>query len=103
MHHPGPAVKAHDQGLLAKRAEHDRHASILRHMRGALIAAPSEIEPDDFRRTGYPEGIHALGRDVQPWQHHLAIKPFLKEVNLMSALLKGIGFVKNEITAPVAG
>jgi coenzyme F420-reducing hydrogenase delta subunit len=32
----------------------------------------------------------------------VCVKPFLKEVNQMADLLKGIGFVKDEITAPVA-
>jgi F420-non-reducing hydrogenase iron-sulfur subunit len=32
----------------------------------------------------------------------VCVKPFLKEVNQMSELLKGIGFVKDEITAPAA-
>ncbi|MBN2148137.1 MAG: hydrogenase iron-sulfur subunit [Anaerolineales bacterium] len=32
----------------------------------------------------------------------VCVKPFLKEVNQMSDLLKGIGFVKDEITAPTA-
>jgi F420-non-reducing hydrogenase iron-sulfur subunit len=32
----------------------------------------------------------------------VCVKPFLKEVNQMAELLKGIGFVKDEITAPVA-
>jgi F420-non-reducing hydrogenase iron-sulfur subunit len=32
----------------------------------------------------------------------VCVKPFLKEVNLMNDLLRGIGFVKDEITAPVA-
>ena len=31
----------------------------------------------------------------------VCVKPFLKEVNLMTELLKGIGFVKDEIQAPV--
>jgi coenzyme F420-reducing hydrogenase delta subunit len=31
----------------------------------------------------------------------VCVKPFIKEVNLMEDLLKGIGFVRNEITAPV--
>ena len=31
----------------------------------------------------------------------VCVKPFLKEVNQMADLLKGIGFVKDEITAPV--
>jgi F420-non-reducing hydrogenase iron-sulfur subunit len=31
----------------------------------------------------------------------VCVKPFLKEVNQMADLLKGIGFVKNEITAPI--
>jgi F420-non-reducing hydrogenase iron-sulfur subunit len=30
----------------------------------------------------------------------VCVKPFLKEVNQMADLLKGIGFVKDEITAP---
>ena len=30
----------------------------------------------------------------------VCVKPFLKEVNQMTDLLKGIGFVKDEITAP---
>jgi hypothetical protein len=30
------------------------------------------------------------------------VKPFLKEVNQMHDLLKGIGFVKDEITTTVA-
>ncbi len=30
----------------------------------------------------------------------VCVKPFLKEVNQMSDLLKGIGFVKDEITSP---
>jgi F420-non-reducing hydrogenase iron-sulfur subunit len=33
----------------------------------------------------------------------VCVKPFLKEVNQMEDLLKGIGFVKDEITAPNAG
>lgn len=32
----------------------------------------------------------------------VCVKPFLKEVNQMADLLKGIGFVKDEITAPTA-
>lgn len=32
----------------------------------------------------------------------VCVKPFLKEVNQMADLLKGIGFVKDEITAPAA-
>jgi F420-non-reducing hydrogenase iron-sulfur subunit len=32
----------------------------------------------------------------------VCVKPFLKEVNQMINLLKGIGFVRDEITAPVA-
>jgi coenzyme F420-reducing hydrogenase delta subunit len=32
----------------------------------------------------------------------VCVKPFLKEVNQMVDLLKGIGFVKDEITAPAA-
>jgi coenzyme F420-reducing hydrogenase delta subunit len=32
----------------------------------------------------------------------VCVKPFLKEVNQMNELLKGIGFVKDEIKAPVA-
>jgi F420-non-reducing hydrogenase iron-sulfur subunit len=32
----------------------------------------------------------------------VCVKPFLKEVNQMNELLKGIGFVKSEITSPVA-
>lgn len=32
----------------------------------------------------------------------VCVKPFLKEVNLMNDLLRGIGFVKDEITASVA-
>ncbi|RPH61508.1 MAG: hydrogenase iron-sulfur subunit [Chloroflexi bacterium] len=32
----------------------------------------------------------------------VCVKPFLKEVNQMADLLKGIGFVKNEIAAPAA-
>jgi len=32
----------------------------------------------------------------------VCVKPFLKEVNQMTELLKGIGFVKDEIQAPVA-
>lgn len=32
----------------------------------------------------------------------VCVKPFLKEVNLMTDLLKGIGFVKDEIAATVA-
>jgi F420-non-reducing hydrogenase iron-sulfur subunit len=32
----------------------------------------------------------------------VCVKPFLKEVNQMSDLLKGIGFVKDEIVAPVS-
>ncbi|MBN2147975.1 MAG: hydrogenase iron-sulfur subunit [Anaerolineales bacterium] len=32
----------------------------------------------------------------------VCVKPFLKEVNLMADLLKGIGFVKDEIVATVA-
>lgn len=32
----------------------------------------------------------------------VCVKPFLKEVNQMNELLKGIGFVKDEITAPIA-
>ena len=31
----------------------------------------------------------------------VCVKPFLKEVNQMAELLKGIGFVKDEIQAPV--
>jgi len=31
----------------------------------------------------------------------VCVKPFLKEVNLMEDLLKGIGFVRDEIAAPV--
>ncbi len=31
----------------------------------------------------------------------VCVKPFLKEVNLMTDLLKGIGFVRDEMTAPV--
>jgi F420-non-reducing hydrogenase iron-sulfur subunit len=31
----------------------------------------------------------------------VCVKPFLKEVNQMADLLKGIGFVKDEIVAPV--
>jgi F420-non-reducing hydrogenase iron-sulfur subunit len=31
----------------------------------------------------------------------VCVKPFLKEVNQMADLLKGIGFVKDEITAPL--
>ncbi|MCU0486273.1 MAG: hydrogenase iron-sulfur subunit [Anaerolineales bacterium] len=31
----------------------------------------------------------------------VCVKPFLKEVNQMTELLKGIGFVKDEIQAPV--
>jgi F420-non-reducing hydrogenase iron-sulfur subunit len=33
----------------------------------------------------------------------VCVKPFLKEVNQMDNLLKGIGFVKDEIAAPAAG
>ena len=33
----------------------------------------------------------------------VCVKPFLKEVNQMADLLKGIGYVKDEITTPVAG
>lgn len=32
----------------------------------------------------------------------VCVKPYLKEINQMSELLKGIGFVKDEIAAPVA-
>jgi F420-non-reducing hydrogenase iron-sulfur subunit len=32
----------------------------------------------------------------------VCVKPFLKEVNQMADLLKGIGFVKDEIIAPVS-
>ncbi len=32
----------------------------------------------------------------------VCVKPFLKEVNQMSELLKGIGYVKDEVTAPTA-
>ena len=32
----------------------------------------------------------------------VCVKPFLKEINQMSDLLNGIGFVKDEIAAPVA-
>ncbi|KAF0108127.1 MAG: methyl-viologen-reducing hydrogenase delta subunit [Anaerolineaceae bacterium] len=32
----------------------------------------------------------------------VCVKPFLKEVNQMADLLKGIGFVKDEIAAPAA-
>jgi coenzyme F420-reducing hydrogenase delta subunit len=32
----------------------------------------------------------------------VCVKPFIKEVNQMNELLKGIGFVKSEITSPVA-
>ena len=32
----------------------------------------------------------------------VCVKPFLKEVNLMTDLLKGIGLVRNEIKTPVA-
>ena len=32
----------------------------------------------------------------------VCVKPFLKEVNQMADLLKGIGFVKDEMTAPMA-
>jgi F420-non-reducing hydrogenase iron-sulfur subunit len=32
----------------------------------------------------------------------VCVKPFLKEVNEMDGLLKGIGFVKDEIVAPAA-
>jgi len=31
----------------------------------------------------------------------VCVKPFLKEINQMADLLKGIGFVKNEISTPV--
>lgn len=33
----------------------------------------------------------------------VCVKPFLKEVNQMADLLKGIGYVKDEITTPVTG
>ena len=33
----------------------------------------------------------------------VCVKPFLKEVNQMVDLLKGIGFVKDEISMPVSG
>jgi F420-non-reducing hydrogenase iron-sulfur subunit len=33
----------------------------------------------------------------------VCVKPFLKEVNQMIDLLKGIGYVRDEITSPVAG
>jgi F420-non-reducing hydrogenase iron-sulfur subunit len=33
----------------------------------------------------------------------VCVKPFLKEVNQMVDLLKGIGYVKDEITSPVVG
>jgi len=33
----------------------------------------------------------------------VCVKPFLKEVNQMADLLKGISYVKDEITTPVAG
>jgi len=33
----------------------------------------------------------------------VCVKPFLKEVNQMADLLKGIGYVKDEITTPVVG
>jgi F420-non-reducing hydrogenase iron-sulfur subunit len=32
----------------------------------------------------------------------VCVKPFLKEINQMAELLNGIGFVKDEISAPVA-
>jgi len=32
----------------------------------------------------------------------VCVKPYLKEINQMSELLKGIGLVKDEIAAPVA-
>jgi len=32
----------------------------------------------------------------------VCVKPFLKEINQMTEMLKGIGFVKEEITAPAA-
>jgi coenzyme F420-reducing hydrogenase delta subunit len=32
----------------------------------------------------------------------VCVKPYLKEINQMSELLKGIGFVRDEIAAPVA-
>jgi len=30
----------------------------------------------------------------------VCVKPFLKEINQMADLLKGIGFVKDEVAAP---
>ena len=62
----GAAVETQDQRIALEGAEHDRHARVEAEVRGGLVAAAGEVEPQDPVGSVDPQRVHALGREVDP-------------------------------------
>src|SRR4030066_1498263 len=60
------SVQAKDQRACGERAEHDGHSRILLNMRGGLISAAGDVQPDDSILIDHSQGVHALRRNINP-------------------------------------
>ena len=58
------AIEPQDEGRTVKGTEHHRHARLLLNMGRRFIAAPGDVEPGNSPVAEHPQGIHALGRDI---------------------------------------